>query len=154
MTNRSRGVMLPLYVALVRPQLEYCVQFWVQHFKRDVDSMERIQRRATRMIRGQQGRPYEERLRDLNLFSLHKRRLRGDLMACYKLVRGDWQALGESLFSQALPGVTRNNGQKLAEGKFRLDIRRRYFTVRVARICNQLPSEVVLAPTLGVFRGG
>ena len=104
------------------------------------------------MVRGQQSRSYEERRQDLNLFSLHKRRLRGDLVACYKLVRGDQQALGESLFPRSLPGVTRNNGHKLAEGKFRLDIRRRYFTVRVARIWNQLPSEVVLAPTLGVFK--
>ena len=73
-------------------------------------------------------------------------------MACYKLVRGDQQALGESLFPRALPGVTRNNGHKLAEGRFRLDIRRRYFMVRVARVWNQLPREVVLAPTLGVFK--
>ena len=104
------------------------------------------------MIRGQQGRAYEERLRDLNLFSLHKRRLRGDLVACYKLVRGDQQALGESLFPRALPVVTRNNGHKLAEGRFRLDIRRRDFTVRAARVWNQLPREVVQAPTLGVFK--
>ena len=102
--------------------------------------------------RGQQGRPYEERLQDLNLFSLHKRRLRGDLVACYKLVRGDQQALGETLFPQALPGVTRNNGHKLAEGRFRSDIRRCNFMVRVARISNQLPREVVLAPTVGVFK--
>ena len=79
-------------------QLEHCLQFWVPHFRRDVDNMERVQRRATRMIREQQGRPYEERLQDLNLFSLHKRSLRGDLVACYKLVREDQQALGESLF--------------------------------------------------------
>ena len=73
-------------------------------------------------------------------------------MAWYKLVRGDQQPLGESLFPRALPGVTRNNGLKLAKGRFRLDIRRRYFMVRVARIWNQLPSEVVLAPVLGVFK--
>ena len=73
-------------------------------------------------------------------------------MACYKLVRGDQQTLRESLFPRALPGVTRNNGHKLAEGRFRLDIRRCYFTVRVARIWNQPPSKVVLAPTLGVCK--
>ena len=124
----------PLYVALVRPQLEYCVQFWAPHFKRDVDSMERVQRRATRMIRGQQGRPYEERLRDLNLFSLQKRRLRGDLVAVYKLIRGTSMHWGSPCSPRALPEVTRNNGHKLAEGRFRLGIRRRYFTVRAARI--------------------
>ena len=100
------------------------------------------------MVRGQQGRPYE-RLRDLNLFSLQKRRLRGDLVACYKLVRGDQQALGESLFPRAPPGATRNNGHKLAEGRVRLDIRRHDFTVRAARVWTQLPREVVQAPTLG-----
>ena len=73
-------------------------------------------------------------------------------MACYKVVSGDQQALGKSPFPQALPGVTRNNDCKLADGRFRLDIRRRYFTVRVARIWNQLPREVVLAPTPGVFK--
>ena len=73
-------------------------------------------------------------------------------MACYKLVRGDQQALGESLFLRALTGVTRNNGHKLAEGKCRLDIRRCYSTVRAARIWNQLPRDVVPASTLGVFK--
>ena len=105
------------------------------------------------MIRGQQGRPYEDRLRDLNLFSLHMRRLsEGDRVAIYKLVRGDQQALGKSLFPRAPPGVTRNNSHKLAEGRFRLDIRRRDFTVRAARVWNHLPSEAVLASTLGVIK--
>ena len=60
--------------------------------------------------------------------------------------------MGKSLFPRALPGVTRNNSHKLAEGRFRLDIRKRYFMVRAARIWNQLPREVVLAPTLEVFK--
>ena len=79
------------------------VQFWAPHFRRDVDSTERVQRRATRMIRGQQGRPYEERLRYLNLFSLRKRRRRGDLVTVYKLTRGDQWGLGETLFPLVPP---------------------------------------------------
>uniref|UniRef100_A0A7M4FYQ6 Reverse transcriptase domain-containing protein n=1 Tax=Crocodylus porosus TaxID=8502 RepID=A0A7M4FYQ6_CROPO len=154
-SSRSKEVILTLFATLVRPQLEYCVQLWALHFRRDVDSIKRVQRRLTCMIRGQQHRPYEERLlRVLNLFSLHKRRLRGDLVAICKLAKGDQEAMGESQFPQALLGVTRNNSHKLTNSRFRrhLNIRRRYFTVRAARIWNQLPREVVLAPTLRVFK--
>ena len=70
------------------------------------------------MIRGQQGRPYNERLQDLNLFSLHKRRLRGDLVTANELTRGDQKGLGETLLPLAPPGMTRNNGHKLLENRF------------------------------------
>ena len=102
-------MILPLYSALVRPHLESFVQLWSLSTGKTWTCWECIQSRDTKMIQGLEHLSYEERLRELGLFSLEKQRLRGDLIAAFQYLKGAYEKDGENIFSRAYCDRTRSS---------------------------------------------
>ena len=150
--SRAREVIMPLSFALVKPHLEYCVQFWALQFQKDIDKLEHVQRRATRMVEGLESMTYGERLRKLGMCSLEQRRARGDMIAVFNYVKGYHIEEGANLFTAALDTRTRSNRFKLQERRFHLNTRKHFLMMRALHRWNKLPRRVVESPSLEVFR--
>ena len=111
-------MIIPLYSIWGLTKAEYCVQVWSPQYKKGRELLERVQRRATKMIRELEHLPYEDRLRELGLFSLEKRRLQDDLIAVFQYLKGAYKQEGSQLFTRVDTSRTRGNGFKLEGGRF------------------------------------
>lgn len=150
---KSSDIILPLYRSIVRPHLEYAVQFWAPYLAQDVKKLEAVQRRATKLIPSLRNKSYHERLRDLNLFSLEKRRLRGQLIECFKTLKGFNKVDASKLFTVDMDSRTRSNGLKLKKGKRpNLDITKNFYTFKIINEWNSLPTSVVNSETINTFK--
>ena len=141
-----------LYKTYVRPHLEFCVQVWSPYLVGDIDALEKVQRRATKLIPGLSNLPYEERLKILHLHSLYARRLRGDLILTYRILNGLISISSDDLFTLNTNSRTRGHNLKLYKKRSRLNISKYFFSNRVVSCWNSLPDYVISADTINSFK--
>ena len=151
-TYKSKDIIIPLYKSLVRPHLEFAVQFWAPYLVKDINTLEAIQHRATKLIPSLRNKPYLERIKELDLFSLSKRRLRGKLIECFKTLKGFNNIDASKLFTVITESKTRGNGIKLQGTTAKLDSTKNFFTFSVISEWNKLPENVVESSSINMFK--
>jgi len=152
-TLTARKSFLIICKGFMRPHLEYAIQTWCPYQKGDIAHLEKVQQRATRLVKGYRKLPYEERLRKLGLNTLQTRRLWGDLIETFKIITGKEQVNRETFF-QLNRNVydTRGHCFKLATSQSRLEVRCNFFSQRVIPQWNKLSAHVVTADTVNTFK--
>ena len=141
---------------MIRPHLEYGNVVWHPRFKKDMNLLENVQHRATRLIPGFRNLSYEERLRRLDLPTLTYRRFRGDAIETYKYLSGLYTSNNASALlplADTPSGVTtRGHQRKLKKRNCRTCLRSNTFGYRIVNLWNSLPELVVESPTLNIFK--
>ena len=140
-----------LYLSLVRPHLEFAIQAWSPQYEKDKKLMEGVQRRATKLVKAERDKEYEQRLEKFQLTTLEERRRRGDLIEVHKILT-DEQYCNQQLFERSHNTHTRGHRLKLKKPKCRLNARRHFFASRVVDEWNSLPEEVVTAADTNSFK--
>jgi len=151
--HRDVDVIKKLYTALVRPHLEYANVVWHPRYKKEIEQLERVQRRATMLVCSLQNLPYESRLRQMELPSLVYRRYRGDMIEVFKYLRGTYSVRTNELLPRAPLTALRGHDHKLLKRHCRSHVRSSFFSYRGVTSWNNLPNEVVSAQSLNSFKG-
>ena len=148
----DNDIFLKTYKVFVRPILEYCQEAWSPFLQKDIDDLENVQRRATKIIPSLSDLSYEERLEKLGLFKLSDRRKRGDMIFLYKIINGLVDIDHHSLFTMKTGGITRGHPFKLLDDRSNKDRRRYYYSQRVVVPWNNLPLKVVNSKSVSLFK--
>ena len=149
--SRSKASMCLLFKTLIRPHLEYANVVWGPSFRGDQKLLERVQRRASKLVPAIRSKPYQERLRELGLPSLSFRRIRGDMITIYQILHGNLEVV-ENLLEVSANQRTRGHSLKLNISRARTMPRRQFLSVRAAHAWNGLPESVISAPNLTTFK--
>ena len=149
-TYNDKSVSVPLYKAIVRPHLEYCIQAWSPYLRKDIDMLENIHRRATKLIPGLRYLRYEERLKECGLTTLETRRLRGDQIEVFNILN-DYENSDCNIFFEIKESkITRGHNFTLVKKQSRLDVRK--FSQRTINVWNKLPAECGQASSVNLFK--
>lgn len=140
-----------LFVALIRPHLEFGNVVWHPHLERDKKLVEGVLRRATKVIPGLKDLTYEERLKKMNIPSMTYRRTRGDLIEAYKYTHGLY-TLKDRILEREERTNTRGHNYKLAKPRCNTTLRQTFFSQRIIDRWNKLPAHVAEAPSLNAFK--
>ena len=151
-TYREKNLIIPLYKSIVRPHLEYCIQAWRPHLKKDIDKLERVQRRATKLIPELRILSYEDRVQQCKLTTLETRRIRGDQIEVFKITHGIEGLDSGMFFKYKTDNGTRGHSWALAKERCKLDIRKYAFSQRTINEWNRLPGECVNATSVNMFK--
>jgi len=151
-TYKSKDVIIRLYKALVRPKLEYCVQAWRPFLRKDIDNLEKVQHRASKMINECRILNYNDRLVKTRLVTLEDRRTRGDMIEIFKIINNIDSLDYQRFFSLAETSRTGGHKYKLLKSRSRLNIRKHCFSQRVVNNWNELPEVVVDAKSVNCFK--
>jgi ribonuclease P/MRP protein subunit RPP40 len=148
-------LMKQLFTAMVRPHLEYGNVVWHPFLRKDIQLLEGVQHRATRMVPGLSKLTYEERLKVMGLPSLAYRRVRGDAIEAYKYLHGIYKVDCTDIMPlhKDTGFDTRGHCLKLQKRECKGRLRANYFGFRIVNIWNSLPEEVVMADTVNCFKG-
>jgi len=149
--DKSKETIMPLYKSLVRPHLEYCCQVWSQYLSKDINLIEGVQRKATKLIKDIKHLSYDERLENLGLSRLTTRRVRSDLIQTFKIINGIYK-LDKSLFFEIDSGGRRGHSSKLFKKRSRLDIRKYAFSNRTVDKWNSLTQDCINCTTINAFK--
>ena len=141
-----------LFKSVIRPIMEYGNCVWGLMHRGDQDAVERVLRRATKLIKSIRHLPYEERLKKLGLMSMYYRRIRGDMIMTYQILTGKLRIKREELFTMSDTKRTRGHSLKLLKPQVGSLLRQNSFSVRVVNSWNHLPEYVTSAPTLNMFK--
>ena len=149
--SRQKSIIINLYKTLVRPHLEYCSQVWSPALQKDKDILEKVQRRATKMIQGLGKLHYTDRLRECGLTTLERRRCRGDLIQTYKLITRKEITPYTRFFQLENRKGLRGHRYKLSK-KAEGPIKQRFFSSRVVNTWNELSDETVSVESTNSFK--